>query len=88
MSYRVLWTPEAESQLEAIVSNSDEKQRFLKIAAGIDRSLHVDPIGFGESRTDTLRIGFARPLGIQYDVLEDVATVVVYDVWRVATRSQ
>jgi len=86
MSYRVLWTPEAESQLEALVSNSIEKQNLLDLAAEIDRSLHVDPFGFGESRADTLRVGFVKPLGVQYEVLEDIVTVVVYDVWRVASR--
>jgi hypothetical protein len=41
------------------------------------------PNKFGESRYDTVRIGFVSPLGVQFEVMQDVRTVVVYDVWRI-----
>jgi hypothetical protein len=82
MKYRVLWSPEAELQLEAIVAAADDRGRIGSAVQTIDRSLSIDPTGFGESRSGSIRIGFARPLGVQYDLLKDVATVVVEDVWR------
>jgi len=59
------------------------------LAAGtraIDRQLATDPNSFGESRYETVRVAFVRPLGVQYEVLDDVRTVIVYDVWRINRR--
>ena len=48
----------------------------------IDHQLLDDPFEFGESRFDTVRIGFADPLAILFEVMDDVRTVVVFEVWR------
>ena len=42
------------------------------------RRLVADPLDFGESRYDQVRIGFERPLAVQFEVLEDVRTVIVF----------
>ncbi len=52
-------------------------------ARQIDRHLLAAPTSFGESRYDTIRIGFVYPLGIQFEVMDDVRTVIVHDVWRI-----
>jgi hypothetical protein len=43
----------------------------------------TDPTAFGESRYDTIRVGFAYPLGVQFEVMDDVRTAIVHDVWRI-----
>ncbi len=86
MSYRVFWHPHAEQQLETILSNTANQAAFTRAAKEIDGHLVNDPLAFGESRFDTVRIGFAKPLGIHYEVLKDVETVIVYDVWRTDLR--
>jgi hypothetical protein len=87
MNFRVFWTPHAEKRLEAIVRNQADYAEIAGAARQIDRSLATYPIEFGESRYDTVRIGFALPLGVQYEILDDVRTVIAYDVWRVRSRT-
>jgi hypothetical protein len=82
MTYRVLWTPHADERLTAIVAAAPAPNLIAVAAREIDRRLAKKPRRFGESRYDTVRIGFVRPLGIHFEILEDVRTVVVYDVWR------
>lgn len=86
MIYRVFWSPHAEERLEEILQDAPARALNAAAARDIDQHLAADPLGFGESRYDTVRVGFIRPLGIQYDVLEDVRTVIVYDVWRIDIR--
>jgi hypothetical protein len=86
MSYRVFWTPHAEQRLEELLNNLSTRDRIAHAARDIDKYLTVDALSFGESRYDTVRIGFVWPLGAQFEVLEDVITVIVYDVWRIDIR--
>jgi plasmid stabilization system protein ParE len=83
MSYRVFWSPYAEQRLQEILQDAVKQAEMAASARRIDQFLASYPIDFGESRYDTVRIGFVRPLGVQYEVLEDVRTVIVYDVWRI-----
>lgn len=86
MSYRVFWHPHAEQQFETILTSTANDVAFSNAAKEIDARLASDPMTYGESRYDTVRIGFCRPLGIHYEVLQDVETVIVYDVWRTDRR--
>ncbi len=83
MAYRVFWSPFAETRLEQIVQNAPDVPEVAAAAREIDRHLISDPHGFGESRYDTVRVGFAYPLGVQFEVMDDVRTAVVYDAWRI-----
>lgn len=83
MKYRVLWSPYAEQRLEQILQTAVDPLAIAAAARQIDRMLLVSPAVFGESRYDTVRIGFARPLAIHFEVMDDVRTVVVYDVWQI-----
>jgi hypothetical protein len=87
MTCRVLWAPHAEQRLEELIQSTDERELLAAAARQIDRALIADPLAFGESRYDTVRIGFVRPLGIQFEVMDDVRTVIVYDVWRIDRRA-
>jgi hypothetical protein len=88
MSYRVFWSPHAEERLEALLQDARAMPEIADAARTIDQYLGSYPIEFGESRFDTVRIGFVRPLGVQYELLEDVSTVIVYDVWRIDVRKR
>jgi hypothetical protein len=86
MTYRVLWTPHAEERLTATVSTASAPEVIAAAAREIDRQLATKPWRFGESRYDDVRIGFVRPLGIQFEIFDDVRTVIVYDVWRIDVK--
>jgi len=64
MSYRVFWSPYAEQRLEEILQDT-VKQRILRRLRDRSTSFSRATIDFGESRYDTVRIGFVRPLGVQ-----------------------
>ena len=83
MTFRVFWSPHAEERLEQLILGTPEPARLAAAAKEIDQHLSADPKAFGESRYDTVRVGFVRPLGVQYEVIDDVRTVIVYDVWRI-----
>jgi hypothetical protein len=69
-------------RLEAIfVRQRADESRIVAAARVLDSQLARDPLDVGESRYDTVRIGFELPLGIQFEVLQDVRTVIDYDVW-------
>ncbi len=86
MSYRVFWSPHAEKRLETILSNAQDVSLLVLAAEEIDRYPAILPKEFGESRYDTIRIGFVPPLGVQFELLDDVQTAIVYDVWRIDRR--
>jgi plasmid stabilization system protein ParE len=77
MTYRVFWSPHAERRLEQILQNTSDSAVVAAAARQIDHHLVAAPKTFGESRYDTVRVGFVRPLGVQFEVLDDVRTVIV-----------
>lgn len=83
MTYRVFWAPHAEEHLENIVRNAADSAILAAAAREIDQHLISDPLHFGESLYDTVRVGFVRPLGVQFEAMDDVRTVIVYDVWQI-----
>lgn len=86
MQYRVLWAPFAEDELERLLKNSPDADVLAAAAREIDRHLFVAAAEFGESRYDTMRVGFAYPLGVQFEVMEDVRTAIVHNIWRIDTK--
>lgn len=52
-------------------------------ARQIDRRLMTAAGNFGESRYDAMRIGFVFPLGVQFEVMDDVRTAIVHGVWSI-----
>jgi hypothetical protein len=89
MQYRVLWSPYAEERLERqLQESSDPFASVIALAAReIDALLISSPVTFGESRYDNLKIGFVNPLGVDFEVMDDLLTVVVHDVWRIRQRN-
>jgi hypothetical protein len=83
MQYRVLWAPYAEDKLQLLLESSTDAGIVANAAREIDRYLFGNAGKFGESRYGNMRIGFVTPLGIQFEVMEDVHTAIVHDVWRI-----
>lgn len=88
MSYRVFWSPHAENRLEQLLAGVADTAPLVAAAREIDQHLAADPTSFGESRYDTVRVGFIPPLGVQFEMHDDVRTVIVFDVWRIDKRQK
>lgn len=80
MKYRILWSPDAEKSYETLLANANANERTVLAAAAraINQQLVDDPFQFGESRYEDVRIGFEPPLTVQYQVMTDVRTVIVF----------
>jgi len=88
MPYRVFWTPDAEEPIERLLSTAESPDLIAASARQIDQFLMASSVEFGESRYNAMRIGFALPLGVQFEVMEDVHTVIVHDVWRIDRKQE
>ena len=55
-------------------------------AKELEGQLVSNPYDVGESRDRGTRVGFVKPLAVQYEVIDDVATVIVFGVWRTDRR--
>jgi hypothetical protein len=83
MQYRVLWAPSAEEKLEQLLAIAADASLLATSAREIDQLLMNAAADFGESRFDSMRVGFVYPLGVQFEVITDIRTVIVHDVWRI-----
>lgn len=88
MKYRVAWTASAQEHLASIWLASRERSPVTSAAARIDDDLREDPHTKGESRSGSVRILINRPLGVQYEVIEEDRTVYVLSVWTTERRSR
>jgi len=83
MKYFVFWAPEADERLRSLVRDDDSDGRIVRAVREIDFWLARGALDFGESRYDTVRVGFVSPIAVQFDVLADPPTVIVLDIWRI-----
>ena len=83
MRHFVFWAPEADEGLQSLIRSDEADGRVVRAVREIDFWLARGPIDFGESRYDTVRVGFVTPIAIQFDVLTDPPTVIVLDIWRI-----
>lgn len=81
MNHFVFWSPEADEKLQALVAGADNRGGLIRVAREIEFWLARDPLDFGESRFDTVRLGVVPPLAVLFDVLDDPPTVIVIDIW-------
>lgn len=82
MKHLVFWVPEADEKLQSLVAGAGDRISVERVVREIDFWLALDPLGFGESRFDTVRLGVVSPLAVLFDVLDDPPTVIVLDIWR------
>jgi plasmid stabilization system protein ParE len=83
MSYTVVWSAVAEQKLAAIWNTANDRVAVAAAANGIDLALSRKPRLCGESRGGVLRVIFAGPLGLEYEIIEDDRQVRVLTVWQV-----
>ena len=83
MKHFVFWEPEADETLQALIRADDVDGRVVRAVREIDFWLARGALDFGESRYDTVRVGFVAPIAVQFDVLADPPTVIVLDIWRI-----
>ncbi len=81
MRFTVLWTPSAERQLAQFWLDADDRGVLRDAADRLDTALAEQADSLGESRSDNVRIAFAPPLAIEFEVLEEDRTVHVLGVW-------
>jgi hypothetical protein len=82
MTYTVAWTPAAQNLLATIWTNATDRVDVTAAANFIDAVLAQDPWNVGESRLGVSRVLIRPPLAVAYDVIDDDAKVIVWDVWR------
>lgn len=82
MRHYVFYVPNADKKLQELIADSADPKDLVKVAKEIDRWLVFRPLEFGESRYANVRVAFVKPLGIQFELLDDPPTVIVLDIWR------
>jgi hypothetical protein len=84
MRYTVGWTEAALRELAAEWIQAEDRAAVTAAGNEIDRLLAISPREQGESRGGMVRVMFARPLAVEYEVIEDDCKVRVLTVWRVS----
>ena len=82
MRHSVFWVPEADEKLQTLIAAANDDNALIRVVREIDFWLARDPLDFGESRFDTVRLGVIRPIAVLFDVLHDPPTVIVLDIWQ------
>jgi hypothetical protein len=77
MKWTVVWSEEAGTEVQRIVSQSRFAQPIVNHLLSIDAQLADDPTAVGESRAGTERVMFDLPVALTFEVLEDRGTVLV-----------
>ena len=81
MKFSVLWKEDAEQELAAIWTESEDRAAVTWAADRFDALLKSGSHAQGESRFDTVRIMLVPPLGIDFEVIEEDRIVYVLSVW-------
>jgi hypothetical protein len=81
--YRVEWLREAVDELADIWVNADSqlRQAITQVTHNLDRELQADPFRESESREGEVRVVFARPLGVLFEVDAAQRIVRILHVW-------
>jgi hypothetical protein len=86
LTYRVIWTPGAESDLARLWIETAGRDEVTQASNHIDRLLYNDAHLQGESREGFSRVLFVLPFGVDFDVIEVAATVFVTGFWKVKSH--
>jgi hypothetical protein len=82
MKYTVVWLPSAERDLTDLWLNAPDLPVVSDAADELDAQLARSPEDLGESRFENVRMAFAGPLGILFEVQDADKLVRVLRVWR------
>lgn len=86
MKYTVVWKPAAERHLMEIWMRADDRDVVSRAANELDAGLAYDADHQGESREEGIRVTFAGPLGIYFEVDDADRQVRVLAVWTTTRR--
>lgn len=70
MKYTVIWSPEAESDLTRLWTDSASRTSITMAANLLDQALASGADNLGESRSGGRRIAFCAPLVIDFEIDE------------------
>ena len=77
-----MWDEKALKRLAAIWVASKDRRSITKTVDSLEKALRIEPHRVGESRGDAaIRMAVVNRLGIQFEILDDDATVRVYGVF-------
>lgn len=82
MTFKVTWTPAAESDLAAIWLAARDRERLTEVSARIEGRLAHSPKSAGESREPGVRLMFDDPLWVEFEIDQPGSTVRILTVWR------
>jgi len=82
MAFQVSWMPSARDRLAEIWVDAPDRADVARAANLIDQSLRDDPATFGESREGNVRLAFAVPLVVTFEIFADDCRVNVLSVKR------
>ena len=82
MKHHVFYFPDADKAVQLLISEADDPQAMMRAFETMDRWLSRWPLNIGESRIENVRVAFEKPIAVQYEVLKDPPTVIVYAAWR------
>jgi len=81
-SYSVAWVRTELNQLASIWLASSNQAGVTIAAHWLEQELSRRPLTFGESRTaSVVRIAHRKPLGIEFEIIEDDKKVRILGVW-------
>lgn len=84
MTYRVIWSPRAESELAEAWLDAANRREVSNASATIDRILGQQPFQAGNPFLSSVnRFAVVPPLGIGFDTIEDDKKVIVQTCWLV-----
>jgi plasmid stabilization system protein ParE len=82
MKYSVTWTKTALNQLAEIWNDSASRNDVTAASHHLEQAVSLHPLDLGESRhTSVVRVAYRKPLGMEYEVIEDDKKVRVLRVW-------
>lgn len=82
MKYTVVWGKDAEQDLASIWLASQDRDQVTYAAHLLDEMLAESADRAGESREGAVRIAFAAPLAVEFEVLPADRLAHVLAVWR------
>jgi plasmid stabilization system protein ParE len=80
VSYRVIWSDDALSELNAIWETSADSEGVKNTATRVNIELEFVPLEAGESRDENVRVLIKHPLVVWFRVIERLAEVQVLHV--------
>jgi hypothetical protein len=81
MSYRVIWSRQAETKLTRLWVSSRQRHAMTDASNRIDELLASRPHEVGESRAHGQRVAFIYPLGVSFFIDDQTKIVHVANVW-------